>query len=176
MLDYGRCVLKYSPRAAEAWLLITPGSEAASKKGRDLAVEDCLVSGEVRFSLSLFRGALYAARYQDRYRSILPGNLSKGPEPALWSVDLADAQQVTELALVQVGVCVARSSSEAAHMLTLSVAGTRAETDAIASLTPMLAACLPGGREFHFSKDVMRAAVAEGIYRLRAAAEPQIAH
>lgn len=169
VLDYGKCLLHYSRPAVDAFLTTVPGTAAYVKKGLSMSVSECLRYGEIRFPLPLLRGALYTALYGEQYGRIAPGDLAKAPEPAWWSIDPGASSASSSLALAQFGACVARADPFDAHKLTLSIAGTSIEGEALAALVPALGKCLPAGSQFKFSKDIVRGTVAEGLYRLRGA-------
>ena len=125
MNRYGLCVVKQHFGLVQR--AITQTDDAAQTKAlAKIAGDDCLLTGTLRMSPVLFRGAVYRALYMRDY-ALMPHDALA----ALVATKLEDDQSS-----VNFGACVAKLSPEGARALVLSDRATSAEKDAIATLRP----------------------------------------
>lgn len=176
MVQFAECSLKSRRTSVMQYLAIFPGSQEAYKRMQSLADYDCIGAGYIRFTESLFRGAVYQTLYADTFRhepvadlkALASPDYAEGGNPA----SISDGQ---EIALRRYSDCVVRADPKTAHELLVSSAGSPAEGEAFGTLTTSLSYCLAKGDTLKFSKSVLRGALAEVLYRIRSDAVPATA-
>lgn len=134
----------------------------------DLEDEICLSSGDLSFSNSLFRGALFQALYDREFRGRGPTDFSGVTDTGyrqLYATPLSDTAR-TAIALEQFGECVSRADAAGVQMFLLQRPGAAKEKESIAVLMPKFGACIPKDNTIRFSPSILKGALAEGIYRL----------
>jgi hypothetical protein len=171
--QFAECSVKRGRRIAERYLAAPIGSADQARLQRQVLVDDCLGAGELSLPLEVIRGALFEQLYLFDYKA--------APAPDLATVAAIDytigysspvtAQAGNGIALAQFGDCVARADTENARNLLVNLPDSRGETEAVHSLMNHLGACIPRGQKISFSRSVLRAAIAEGLYRLARAAD-----
>jgi hypothetical protein len=151
----------------------SPQYERTARNMYDTAGDECLAGGgRLNFSGSLFRGALFQALYNRRFRDDGPTDFATVESTGYRQLYPAEPtpEARTALALEHFGECVARADAAGVRNFLRQAPGTVAETEAIAALRPRLAACIPQANTIRFSAPVLKGALAEGIYRLSAVA------
>lgn len=156
MNQYGICVVKqHLPGVKRA--LSLPDDRAIDNALIKLATDDCLVTGELRMSEPLFRGAVFRAMYVRDFGTKSPAALDPVNNPKVKPADAGPAANF--------GDCVARLSPVPARELVLSNPATPQEQQAIAALRPALADCLPPKQQARFTSWGLQASLAEALYR-----------
>lgn len=166
------CTLRRGRRSAELYLAAPIGSADQARLQRQVLVDDCLGAGELSLPTDVIRGALFEQLYLLEYRAAPPTDLSTVPAidyTVGYSAPLT-ARAINGIALAQFDDCVARADAGHARDLLISLPDSTGETAAVGGLMSHLARCIPQGRTIHFSRSVLRAAIAEGLYRLERAA------
>jgi hypothetical protein len=171
MSDFARCVVMRNRRGVERFLGIIPGSSDWAAAGSRIATPNCLHNAQLRFQPSIFRGALYEALYRVEYAARPVPELATAPEIDYAAADPTSLNEIQRswVALQSFGDCVVRASGSNARSLVVSDAGSPAERNAFAAITPALGPCLPQGVQLAFSRPILRGLVAESLYRLTAA-------
>jgi hypothetical protein len=126
--------------------------------------------GQLSFSSSLMRGALFNAVYMRDFARAGPVEFSAVTDSgyiARYSTPYSSAAQ-SAIALEKYGECIARSDGENARALITAIAGSPQESVAFVALGPKFSACLMAGNKMEFSKAMLRGVVAEGLYWLSA--------
>lgn len=177
MYNYAACVAKSSPGRLRAYLQTFPGSNEARRVANTLSSDDCLSTGELRFSETLFRGGAYDVLYRKQFRVNGPTDLN-----AVAPLDYAsggDAEVLSNVssivALRKLADCTVRRSPANARTLILSTIGSKSEDTAFAGIVPNMSACMPADTKLKFSKAMFRGTVSEVLYRLSMAAQPSVA-
>ena len=151
----------------------SPDYQRSFRSLYDTIGDVCLGSnGELSFSEGLFRGGLFQALYAREFSDNGPTDFSAVTNSGylqLYTSPLSD-QARTALALEQFGECVSRADAAGVRNLLRQLPGSAGEREAINALRPRFAACIPQNETIQFSASVLKGALAEGIYRLSAAA------
>lgn len=170
---FAACTIRRGRGSAERYLATPVGAPGWERLQHLVLVDECLGTGELRLPFEVIRGALFEQLYLTDYKADPVADLT-----AVAPIDYAagysspvSVQVGNAIALGQFGDCVARADSAGARNLLTSLPDSSGETAAVHRLMPRLGACIPAGRKITFSKSVLRAAVAEGLYRLTRAAE-----
>jgi hypothetical protein len=169
---FAECSIRRGRRSAELYLAAPIGSADQARLQRQVLVDDCLGAGELSLPPDVIRGALFEQLYLLEYKTAPPADLSTVPTIDYtfgYSAPLT-AGAINGIALAQFGDCVARADAGHARDLLTSLPDSTGETAAVGGLMSHLAPCIPQGRTIHFSRSVLRAAIAEGLYRLERAA------
>ncbi len=165
---FGECTLARSPAAAAQLVDMAVDAPGFDKHVRRVIHEDCLSAGELRLPGTVIRGTIFEALYtRDFGRSANP-NLKSAPTfdyTKPYSRPFSgSAESVIGLAIV--GDCAVRTDPVAAHQLVTSIPGTQLEDRAVAQVARHLPGCVPPNKAFKFSRSIIRASVAEALYRL----------
>lgn len=167
--DYAMCIAKADPHQALAFIAM-PAGKAADRVAARLAVNDCLLGGEMRFSQFLFRGSLARSFYRQMFAQKAPilaeSDLDLSAESKEDGPDRAAAEK--HAAGLEFGECVVRADPEHSRDLTLAPVATRREHDAFAALTAAFSSCVARGTTVEFSKAALSAMIGEALYRLSA--------
>lgn len=172
MLAFGACVVQSRRAGVERALAISPLDDRYKRELRNLATNDCLRAGEIRFDFLLMRGSLFAALYRIDFRAG-PGALAA--EPIDFAADLhgADSGDARDyLGLHQFADCVVRADPAAARALVMAPVAGRTEATAFATLGPRFSACIQQGQNIRFTRIVLTSLIAEALYRESKAAKP----
>ncbi len=176
MRDFAACLVDRAPGRTAKLLKAAVDSPEYIQMSKNLFErwnDECIADGQLRFAQPLLMGSLFDAAYAHDFASAPAANflgttdsgyVALHPKP--YSSHVASA-----LALEQFGECVARAQPATVRQLLAAAPGTTSEKQAFADITPALGPCLPTG-DFAFSRDILRGALAEGIYRLSKAAAP----
>ena len=165
LVRYADCLIDRKVRSVERALRLYAAADY-SKALSNLSVNECLSSGELRFSPPLLRGALFISLYRRDFGRAVPTLV---PGPFDFAADLnmpADSPEWPEfVGLRRMADCVARADVSAAHVVvTAPIAGQR-EAEGYAALAPHLSGCLPGGKRFKFNKLMLSSLLAEVLYK-----------
>ena len=167
LYDYGECVAKARRRQAKAFVAQFPFSKGADEAARRMVTEECLLQGELSFSAEAVRGPVYQALYRKDFDRNDTTDL-KGAPIVDYAAGLAaeDALASTTVNLRRFGDCTVRNNSAAARALAFSEVDSAAETEAFASLMPAMGGCVVQGDSIRFTRPLLRAVLAETLYRL----------
>lgn len=150
--------------------------DAALRRLSRMSVDDCLSNSpsgfgvdELRLSEGLLRGALYANRVSRTVDKLTPEML---PQAALPVPDLtSDPGKAPRVAVIRFGECVVRDNPAGSLAFVKARVATSLESDALAALGPSLSKCVTAGTAVKMTKSSVEAALAEAIYRMKAASE-----
>jgi len=165
--DFARCVVLQSPERAHAFLALPYDVRETNRAAQRLATNDCLRWGNLRFSVSLFRGALYSQLYAHDFAVAAPV-VGEAAEPMLITQGterMEKGRAATVLFLREFADCVVRTDGAAVRQLLLSEFASKEEGEWFAALRPSLSACLPQEAKFRFTTIVLRGYLAEMAYR-----------
>ncbi|MFL6734334.1 MAG: hypothetical protein ACJ8EY_06530 [Sphingomicrobium sp.] len=172
--DFGACVIRSKRRAAQPFLETFPSSPEAARASQKLAVDDCVDSGEMKFSPEALRGPMYQALYRADFGKAPVTGLRDAPQ-----VDYAANAQVqpgdVRLALRRFADCVVRKDEDGTRKVVMSGVGSSEEASAIQSLGPLMNGCVEKGVELRFTRPLLRALFIETSYRLSVARARQLA-
>lgn len=133
---------------------------------RDMSIADVeALTEQPRF----LRGMLAQARYLARWPDAAPPSIASAA-PSEIAVEIynarvtAAADQPSELIRI-FGDCVAAVQPMTVDALVRAEAGSAAETSAIGAVNPAMGPCLWNGQSIQFSRQTLRAALADGLYR-----------
>ena len=175
MAGFGACIVERSPGRVRRMAELPVDGKEYRKISRALYVEindDCLSGGTLWAQDVLMRGAMFSALYAKDYSNdrtaAFPASLSTGYRQ-FYSAPLSETAR-TALSIASFGECVARANPVAARAALNVSMDTVAETRALKALVPTFSACIPQGSELKLSRDILRGAMAEGLYRLVRAA------
>jgi hypothetical protein len=167
LYQYANCLTKAQRRIVERYLATPPFTPIAAKVARDIATSECLMEGELSFSVEAMRGPMYQSLYRLDFKNGEPPDPAKAPvlnyaqrpippggfsDPAVSLRIFAD--------------CAVRTDSAAARRLVLSEIGGIEERDALQQMMPAMSACIAGGDKVTLTRRTIRATVAEVLYRL----------
>jgi hypothetical protein len=168
MNRYGVCVVRVKAVAVKR-ALSQPTDQAIDAALAKIAIDECLGSGELTMSRSLFRGAVYRALYIRDFGQVSPVPATIGVQ----GKDAAEAAATTSMNLLQrFGDCVVGADPADARALVLATAATQAERGAITRLGPALGGCVAPKNQVRFSRAVLQGVLAEALYKRAAASEP----
>ncbi|CAM3033816.1 hypothetical protein SPAN111604_00485 [Sphingomonas antarctica] len=175
---WAKCVVQQSPARIEIYLSMPVGSKASRDMARRfLTGESNCISGsvesrELSVADQVTRGALFEALFVRNFGRDDATDLSQAaPLTYDWAPGAEitpDAQQAT--ALARVGDCMVRKNTGGARQLMRTEPGSVGESQAISGMVPFLGGCLPKGKQYQFSKSLLRGTVAEPLFRLSMAA------
>jgi hypothetical protein len=168
--EFGNCTVRRSPKATFAVVNLPFGTRAFDKAIHQVAQDECLSDGMLVIPQYLMRGAIFEALY------LLEFGRDANPNPNLKAAPSFDytigyqrpvgPEAANTIALAIVGDCVVRTVPAAAHRLLTSLPGSQLESDSISTIARELPGCVPPNQTFRFQKSIIRAALAEAMYRL----------
>ncbi len=167
MAEFARCVVDRKYHQVEQALAL-PTGQAFNHAVAELATDECLASGEMRFKAVAIRGPLFTELYRRRVAAEKAGRTWG---PAVAKVDLAapaialDQGEQQHLAMMAFGDCVVTRDAEAARRVVLAPTASDAQDRAIAAIAPSLGPCIVQGTTLHFGKQVLEGILAEVLYR-----------
>jgi hypothetical protein len=166
--EFGTCTVGRSAKAALAVVDLPYGTSAFDKAINRLADVECLSSGTLIIPPYLMRGALFEALYLREFGRNANPNVKSAPSyDYMAGYDRpVEPDAANTIALAIVGDCVTRTVPLASHQLLTSIPGSQLESDSIAAVAKELPGCVPPRQTFHFQRSIIRAAVAEALYRL----------
>jgi hypothetical protein len=165
------CMVDRSPQRIKVYLALPVDSEASAKMVRrlfDQEGDSCMGMAEMSVSRDLLRGGLFEALYLRDFSGKAVPNFKDLPSVdymAPYGDQLSDTARQA-VGIVQFADCVVRARGNEVRSLMYLVPGSSSEASNFNELTPVFGACLPNDVQFQFSKSVLRAALAEAIYRL----------
>lgn len=161
---YAACLTKRDPMRVGKVLNAALDAPTTMKDLSQGNSDSCLSAGgdadQLRMSYVLLRGALYADRVSRTVTRLTPEMIADRPL-AVPSTNVDPAR----LATVLFGDCIMRQDPSAALAYVAAHATTGVEDKAIAALRPSLSACVFSDQKLKLSRDGIKAAVAEAIYR-----------
>jgi hypothetical protein len=166
--EFGTCTVGRSAKAALAVVDLPYGTSAFDKAINRLADVECLSSGTLIIPPYLMRGALFEALYLREFGRNANPNVKSAPSyDYMAGYDRpVEPDAANTIALAIVGDCVTRTVPLASHQLLTSIPGSQLESDSIAAVAKELPGCVPPRQTFRFQRSIIRAAVAEALYRL----------
>ena len=164
------CVVGHEAEGARALLATTPFSpEERDHAARLLrAAERCLrLRSQLATSALMFRGAVAEALYESAF-ALPPAARNPAAAAAAYyqSATLtarADAPQLTTH--FELAQCAAPGHGDLVRALLATEPGTDAEMAALTALYPVFASCVRAGTQLRVDRGVIRAFVAEALYR-----------
>lgn len=167
LYQYANCLAKAERPVVEHYLATRPGSVTAVNTARKIATSECLMDGDLSISVEAMRGPMYQALYRLDFRSQEPADPAKAP-PLVYG-----EHPVQQIAISDpvVGVrmfadCAVRANPAAARNLVLSEIASIEERDALQQMMPAMSACITPGAKLGLTRRLIRATVAEVLYRL----------
>lgn len=178
MYRYAECAVDRSRSRVELYLKTFPASKAAHKSANALSIDDCLSTGEMRFSEALFRSGAYDVLYRKNFQK--EGAVDFSAVPAINYAAGRDAEPYgntdSRIALRQIADCTVRKDPQASRALILSMVASKSEGAAFTQIVPAMSGCLLEGSKLSFSKSVFRGVIGETLYRLSVgASQPTVA-
>jgi hypothetical protein len=166
--EFGTGTVGRSAKAALAVVDLPYGTSAFDKAINRLADVECLSSGTLIIPPYLMRGALFEALYLREFGRNANPNVKSAPSyDYMAGYDRpVEPDAANTIALAIVGDCVTRTVPLASHQLLTSIPGSQLESDSIAAVAKELPGCVPPRQTFRFQRSIIRAAVAEALYRL----------
>jgi hypothetical protein len=166
--EFGTCTVGRSAKAALAVVDLPYGTSAFVKAINRLADVECLSSGTLIIPPYLMRGALFEALYLREFGRNANPNVKSAPSyDYMAGYDRpVEPDAANTIALAIVGDCVTRTVPLASHQLLTSIPGSQLESDSIAAVAKELPGCVPPRQTFRYQRSIIRAAVAEALYRL----------
>ncbi|WP_425229845.1 hypothetical protein [Sphingomonas sp.] len=176
MRAFGACLVDHASMTGPHGRLVVflntpPTGRDGARTGTAVSDPECLtrassyVSGvRMRFRADLLRGAVFRALYLQRGRTpIARAEIEPG---------FAQPETAVITALQHFGDCVVAGDATNADLAIRGAAGTAAESGAYQALAPVMGACLPRGRQWRFTREVLEGVLAEGLYRRTTAPAP----
>lgn len=173
MRDFTICALRRHRSDAERMLTLEGDSPAYRQIGMQVIDSQCVARGaQFRFNWPLFRGGLFEALY---LRDIAAGAAASldGVAPLAYVgggawMNLQDRARNT--AILHLAECVVRAAPDDARALLASAVASPEEDAVFGRLEPRLAPCHVEGAPADFRRPILRALIAEALYRLSFAA------
>ena len=168
MREFGTCSVARAPGSAERFVGLPVDSPDAARFLPSVASPDCLGDGELHIPRPIIRGSLFEALYVRRFHRSGPVTFA-GAAPIDYAAGYSPPYSpaaANAIGMGQLGDCVVRADGEDAKTLILAIPATAEEDGAIAGLTAHLGPCVVKGQRITFSRSIIRAAIAEGLYRL----------
>jgi hypothetical protein len=169
--QFGTCAVARDPSGSLEFVSTPIDSAQFAGVMKRVVTRDCLDLGGLQLQPLILRGSVFAALYKRDFRQAAP-DLKLVPMveySAGYATPLSDAASNT-VGLARLGDCIVRADAGAARELILNHPETPAEKRAIGQIAAVMPACIEKGRTIGFSRDMIRASVAEALYRLTAQA------
>lgn len=179
---FARCLANYKRRQAVAWLATAPGTPASAatyealvphRDNRCVSIGSVTVGGaSLNMTPRILRGHLAQALYLNRFSDgppAMPDAAREIPADAYIARVTGAADRESEIIRV-FGECMATRHAVAVDGLLRTDVETDEESAALAALTPEMGPCLWNGQSIAFSRESLRAALADGLYRMTIAA------
>ncbi|HEY0027491.1 MAG TPA: hypothetical protein VGC35_06445 [Allosphingosinicella sp.] len=169
---FAECTLRRGRGSVERYLAAPIGGSEEAKLRKRILVDDCLGAGSLTLPLEVIRGALFEQLYLADFKTAPVADLSAVPaiDYTIGYAQPIAPQASNGIALARFGDCVARTDPGNARSMLVNVPDSRGETAALQALKSRLGGCIPQGQKISFSRSVLRASIAEGLYRLARAA------
>jgi hypothetical protein len=167
--QFGTCTVKHDPSGSLEFVNTPIDSPQFASVMKRVVSPDCLDLGGLQVQPLILRGSVFAALYRKEFRRAAP-DLKLVPMVEYstgYATPLSDAAS-NLVGLARLGDCVVRADAGSARELVLNHPETPAEERAIGRIAAVMPACIEKGRTIGFSRDMIRAAVAEALYRLTA--------
>jgi hypothetical protein len=166
--QFGICVVKKFPTRARQVVDVPVDDPAFRKDLTSLATSDCLRDGDLSVPPLILRGAIFEALYSADFGRGFAADFSK-----VAPLDYASKYNrpfsglaSTAVGLATVADCAARSDPAAARLMIESALNSADEDRALGIMAAKLRPCIPNGLSFRFSRSMIRASLAEAVYRL----------
>ncbi len=168
---FTNCMVDRSPQRIKVYLALPVGGDAATRMVKrlfDREGDACMGMGQMTVPQNLLRGGLYEALYLKEYsgKALPDFKIVQTIDYLAPYQDGISDQGKQAVAMVQFADCVVRARGNDARSLMFLIPGSSSESRTFVDLTPSFGGCLPKDAQFEFSKSVLRAALAEALYRL----------
>ena len=165
MAQYARCKFGREPhRVSDALQLATADSFVRVNR---LATDDCLVSGELTFIRSQFRGYLFGEMY--RRHEALPKRSWAYPVQALdlttIPADSAPPEVRLNFVMLAITHCLFVTDPETVRSIVINEPASPAQKLAYRRLIPKLGTCVPKDSKLELSRSAIESAFGEYLYR-----------
>lgn len=164
--EFARCIVTRTPsRVSEAL-----SSDVGAQQNQALAAlagDECLESGEMEFSASLLRGALFSEMYR-RHEAV-------GVADWKWPIHRIDFSRVPladdgddaklDYLMMYITDCLAGKEPKAIRSVVMEQVATKRQEAAFATIIPVLGACVPKGVTLSLNRTTLEAAFGEYMYR-----------
>ena len=164
--QFGICTLNRDRNEVQALLDLPVDSRRYDSRLRGVVSEDCLAEGSIVIPPEILRGSLFEALYLEKYRRFDPPLAQVRYDYAAGYNKPLSKSAAAALSLVSVGDCVVRAQPAASRNFILNASTTAVGSRALALIISALPPCVFQGHQVHFSRPIVRAAVAEALYRL----------
>lgn len=178
-MRFGQCLANYRPREADTWLATAPGTSASDAAQAALMPRHeshCVQFGAITiggssltFSPRTLRGHVAQGRYLALYANGAPPSVADAAQTTI-PVEIYNARVTsaadTESEIIRIfGDCMAAAEPMKVDALIRTQMESRAENAAIGALQPAMGPCLWNGQTIAFSRESLRAALADALYR-----------
>jgi hypothetical protein len=163
--EFAACLLGRRRKPVLTALALPSGSLDQTKALGRIRASECIASGELHFSASIFRGSLYTALVRSQFGRKTP---SLGPEPVDYSRQPPPGSEtpIPEVAgLLNFASCVIHKDPESARDAIIATAGPPTEDAALAALAKVHGQCLYSDQTLRVSKGDLIGLLAEAYYR-----------
>lgn len=170
-----RCIVDRQPDRARNLLGTVPGTrqERLILDSFQSRLDQCFprLEGGISFPSVIMRGIIAEEVFVRDFPAGLPQAAPTSESIAAWYrlVHLEDEPAVAALVLESARCAVAKSPADAAQLVA-STPLSAEERAALATLAPVVGDCVDQGVNFHFSRQMLRAALAQGLYAYAVAA------
>jgi hypothetical protein len=169
--QFGTCAVKHDPSGSLEFVTTPIDTPQFASVMKRVVSPECLDLGGLQLQPLILRGSVFAALYKKKFERVAP-DLKLVPMveySAGYATPLSDAAS-NAVGLARLGDCVVRADAGSARELVLNHPETPAESRAIGRIAAVMPGCIEKGRTIGFSRDMIRASVAEALYRLTAQA------
>lgn len=163
--EFGACLVGRRRRPVLDALALPSGSLEQTKALGKIRAQECIASGQMHFSASVFRGSLYTALVRKQFGRQAP---ALGPVPVDFTKQPPgnESPPIPEVAgLLNFASCVVHKDPASARDAIISTAGSPTEDAAMAELSKVYGQCLYSDQTFRFSKADLIGLLAEAYYR-----------
>jgi len=176
-MRFARCLVGFKPREAAAFLSTAPGTPASAAAYEALVPQRdnrCIQLGGVQIGGStlqmtqrILRGNLAQALYLDRFPDSPPatGSAEQTIPVEIYNTRVTTAADTQSEIIRIFGECMAMRYTAAVDRLVRTDVESDEESAAIGTLAPNMGPCLWNGQSIQFSRESLRAALADGLYR-----------
>lgn len=186
-IRFARCLAGWKPREAAAFVASAPGTAESDlayralvpfRDNRCVSIGSVTIGGaSLEMPMRLLRGyvaqALYLARHDDGPPSFA-GTAEDIPVEVYNARVTSSPDQPSEIIRI-FGECMARRHPAEVDRLLRTDVESSEEGTAINALAPDMGACLWNGQSIEFNRESLRAALADGLYRMTIAAPARVA-
>ena len=162
---FAECVFAVMPAKVVKAVDAIPGEDGPALD--KLTKSDCLDFGEMSFSHTLFRGAMFAEMY--RQHEALSTKAWRYPIKPLMMDTLPDSSSSEDVranfCMLKLTECLYKQDAENLRGIVVNPVLSRAQNDAFAKVIPILGTCVPQGMTLTLNKTTLENGFAEYLYR-----------